>query len=170
MATRTVVYSDLSGDELDDSNHARVQVKHPDNPAVLELDCSIEEADKLTNTTLRLIEFTIFAGDRAPRKALMETKAVDSLFKDFDKALEGARKAEPGRVAAVKKSAAKTGPGIDYSTPENAGKLHRGRITDAEAEWVRDNQDKASYNREQQTGKPIDFSDAAEQKRYGMVS
>lgn len=174
MAIKSLVVSDIGGEELSDDNHARVVVRHPDNPSALELDISTVEASKLTDTTLRLVSMTVYEPNKPPRSIQMETKVLDKLFEgvDFDKVLEGARKADVPKAAPAKRGAAPRAAGdkVDYTAPEHAGKLHRGRITEAEADWVRNNQDKASYNREQQTGKPIDFADAAEQKRYGMGS
>jgi hypothetical protein len=58
--------------------------------------------------------------------------------------------------------------GIDYTSAENAGKLHPGDVADAEAAWVRANRDKASKNRQSQTGKPIDWNDPKERERYAL--
>lgn len=175
MAVQQLVVSDLSGETLSDDSHARVQVKHPDNPNLLELDVSTDEAGRLVNTTLRLVEFTIYEPNKPPRTALVETKTLDSVFKgiDFDKVLEGARKAEQPRATAVRgrgraAAAPKSGERIDYTAPDRYGQVHRGRLTDEEKELVRKNRAQASKNREAQTGKPIDFDDPAEKKRYGL--
>lgn len=174
MAIKQVVLSDLSGTELDDNTHTRVVVRHPDFNQPLELDISTDEAGKLANTTLRLVEFQVFAPNQPPRTALVESKVLDKTFEgvDFDAVLQGARKAVVSTSSAAPRkraaSSTSTAEKVDYTSPEHAGKLHRGRITDAEKDWVKANQDKASYNREQQTGKAIDWSDPAEAKRYGL--
>lgn len=96
MATRQVVLSDISGDELDDATHTTVVVEHPDIPSAVKLDVSADEANKLSDTTLRLVTMTIYAPNVSPRRVQMETKALDKLFSgvNFDKVLEGAPKAE----------------------------------------------------------------------------
>jgi hypothetical protein len=59
---------------------------------------------------------------------------------------------------------------IDYTSPEHAGTLHRGRIMEAEAEWVRNNLDAANGNRTR-AGQPlIDPSDEKEKRRYGFTA
>lgn len=172
MAVKQVILSDLSGDELDESQHVTVHVKHPDNNFAVALDLSVEEASKLVNTTLRLVEFDIFEPGKAPRKAQIESKTLDKLFSgvNFDDVLASAPKAATTASAGRARRAPSTasGPKVDYTSPEYAGQIHRGRVTDAEAEWVRNNKEQASKNREQQTGSPIDFNDPVEQKRYGI--
>lgn len=176
MAERTVIVSDLGGEELPNDQHVKLIVEHPDYQMPLELDSSVEEAEKFQDTALRIVTVTIHAPNVPVRKVRVETKTIDKLFPkvNFDEVLQGARKAElatpvrrtPGRPART--PSAPAGDKIDYTSPENAGKLHRGRITEAEKDWVRANRDMASYNREQQTGKPIDFDDPAEVKRYSL--
>jgi hypothetical protein len=57
---------------------------------------------------------------------------------------------------------------LNYSDPQNAGIAHRGRVTEAEAEWVRNNLDEANANRTR-AGQPlIDPNDEKEKKRYGF--
>lgn len=175
MALKSIVLSDLSGDELDDTTHARVVVKHPDYSQLLELDISTDEAGKLQSSTLRMIELTVYSPNQAPRQVVIETKVLDKLFDnvDLDKVLQGARRAEAPAAPAArgrKSSAPKADKGdkIDYTAPEHFGQLHRGRVTDEEKALVRNNQDQASKNRQAQTGKPIDWTDAKEKARYGL--
>jgi hypothetical protein len=44
--------------------------------------------------------------------------------------------------------------------------LHRGRVTEAEAEWVRENLEKANENRRREGQPAIDPESDADQKRY----
>jgi hypothetical protein len=177
MAVKQVVVSDISGVELDDDDHARVVVQHPDIAGPLELDISTAEAAKLTETTLRLVALTVLEPNKPPRAVQMETKVLDRLFPevDFDRVLEGARRADlaalppsqrPGRSTVT--SSRPTGAKADYTAPDRFGQLHRGRVTEEEARLVRDNRDQASANRQSQGHPPIDFADPAEVKRYGI--
>lgn len=171
MATRQVILSDISGTELTDDTHVKVIVKHPDFNYPLELDLSSDEASKIVESPLRLVTFTIYESNKAPREVTAETKTVDKLFANFDDVLASARRAEvpAQKVRATRGSGSKsTGDKVDYTAPDNFGKLHRGRITDEEKALVRDNRDQASANRQAQTGSPIDWSDAKEQARYGL--
>ena len=178
MAVKQVVVSDISGVELDDDDHARVVVQHPDIAGPLELDISTAEAAKLTETTLRLVALTVLEPNKPPRAVQMETKVLDRLFPDvdFERVLEGARRADlaalppsqrPGRSTAAA-SARPAGAKIDYTAADRFGQLHRGRVTEEEARLVRDDRDQASANRQSQGHGPIDFADPAEIKRYGL--
>ena len=81
-------------------------------------------------------------------------------------------KAHPANVAQAKTAAPRRaragGDRIDYSSPEYAGNPHRGRVTEAEAAYVRDNFD-AVNKRLSAEGKPmLDPSDPKTKKRYGL--
>jgi hypothetical protein len=176
MATKSIVVSDISGEELADDQHVRVLVKHPDNPTVLELDISSAEADLLRNTALRLVEFEIFAPNEPRRTAYIETKTLDRLFKDvdFDAVLGGARKASgqgsrDGRPrGGPVRAPVSRNDRVDYTAGEHYGKLHRGRVTEEEAALVRANKAQASRNRQSQGHAAIDWNDEAEKRRYGL--
>lgn len=106
------------------------------------------------------------------REVTVETKTLDKLFPNFEKALEGARKVETPKAVAGRKprgTAPKSGGDkVNYATPEHCGELHRGRITEEESSLVRADPDRASANRERQTGKAIDWNDPKEKSRYGL--
>jgi Lsr2 len=82
-------------------------------------------------------------------------------------------KAHPANVAQAKSTTTRTRRAgtegrIDYSSPEFAGNPHRGRVTEAEAAYVRDNFDKVN-KRLSAEGKPmLDPSDPKTKKRYGL--
>ncbi len=83
-------------------------------------------------------------------------------------------KAHPANVAAAKTAEApKRGRRaeegkIDYSSPEHAGTPHRGRVTEAEAAYVREHFDVVN-KRLAAEGKPmLDPADEKTKKRYGL--
>jgi hypothetical protein len=82
-------------------------------------------------------------------------------------------KAHPATVAAPKtaeprRRSSAGGDKIDYSSPEYAGNPHRGRVTEAEAAYVREHFDKVN-KRLSAEGKPmLDPSDEKTRKRYGL--
>jgi Lsr2 len=82
-------------------------------------------------------------------------------------------KAHPANVAQARSTTTRTRRAstegkIDYSSPEFAGNPHRGRVTEAEAAYVRDNFD-AVNKRLSAEGKPmLDPSDPKTKKRYGL--
>lgn len=182
MATKTVVLSDLSGVELSDDNHARVIIEeHPHISGPVELDLATDESIRLQTSRLELVHLMIFEPNVGPRRVVLEARALDALFQGVNMAdvLANARKAEHVRKARARKgrgAAAKadgSAPAakpekINYATPEHAGMIHRGRITEEEKALVRDDPERASKNREAQTGLPIDFTDPTEVRRYGL--
>src|SRR3954467_12945091 len=102
MATKQIVLSDISGDELADDQHVRLVIDHPDFPRQeLEIDCSVDEAEKFQNTSLRLVNVQVYAPNVPARTVTVETKILDRLFDktDFNKVLEGARRAESRPIA-----------------------------------------------------------------------
>lgn len=164
--------SDLSGEEVNDETHARLLISHPDFPGkILELDASVEEGEKFQNSTLRLMTVTVLAPNVPPREVTLETKKVDAIFKDFDTVLQGARVSTPARAtsAPAKKAASKSsgGAALDYTSPENYGLIHRGRITEEEAKLVRENMAQANANRER-VGQPKVGDDPKDAARYGL--
>lgn len=171
MAVRQIVVSDLSGAELGEDDHARVTVEHPDYPQPLELDVSVDEALRLQDSTLRLVNFTIFAPNGPPRRAVVETKTLDKLFDgvDISAVFDGARPAPAAAPSASRPtSGAAAAPKVDYGSPEHAGVLHRGRITEREATFVRTNLERANANRAREGQPAIDPDDPRERQRYGL--
>jgi hypothetical protein len=83
-------------------------------------------------------------------------------------------KAHPATVAAPKVAAAtrtaapaKAGR-IDYSSPEYAGSKHRGRVTEAEATYVRDNFDAVNKRLSAEGQDMLDPSDEKTINRYKL--
>jgi hypothetical protein len=185
MGQKTIVYSDISQVDIDEASHARVVVQHPDLPFPVELDVTTEEAEKFQNTALRLVNVTVYVPDQPAREVTIETRTLDKLFDkvDFDKVLEGGRKAEehPGDTAGTtyeqrRRSArqaggqgAGRGDKVNYASLDHCGQLHKGRIAPEEARLVRENPERASQNRYAQTGKDINWDDPTERKRYGLA-
>ena len=177
MALKQVVVSDISGVELTEADHARIVVQHPDLSGAVELDISTAEAAKLADSTLRLVAMTVYEPDRPPRQLSIETKVLDKLFGDvnFDRVLEGARRADIGRIppsqrprATATAAPSSHAENVDYTAPDRFGQLHRGRVTAEEAGLVRDDPERASANRQAQGRPPIDFDDPSERKRYSL--
>ena len=57
---------------------------------------------------------------------------------------------------------------VDYATLEHAGRPHRGRITDAEKDLVRNNLDKINERLRSEGLREIDPSDDTLRERYGL--
>ena len=90
--------------------------------------------------------------------------------------------ASPSRLSRNNPSAATTSPPTARSTTaplarkrrdasltaEHAGVLHRGRVTEREAAFVRANLERANANRAREGQPPIDPADPKERQRYGL--
>lgn len=177
MALRQLVVSDISGKDIPDEKHARVVINgHPSISGSVELDISTDEAGKLQSSSLNLINLTVYAPNERPRQVVIEADAFNTAFGknvDMETVLKSARRSSASSDGAPKQRRARgtgapKGDKVDYTSPEHFGQLHRGRVTEAEQALVRENRDQASRNRQAQTGKPIDFDDPNELKRYGM--
>jgi hypothetical protein len=173
MAVRQIIMSDISGNELDDDTHTRVVIDHPDMTFPIELDISLDEASQLQSSSVRLATIKVFAPNQPPRTVAIESTELAELFDgvDFDKVLAGGRKADkestPTRTRRSS-AAPSSGEKKDYSSPEWAGVEHRGRTTEAEASWVRENLEAANANRAREGQAPIDPQDEKFKKRYGF--
>jgi hypothetical protein len=81
-------------------------------------------------------------------------------------------KAHPANVAQAKSTPTRTrrasGGRTDYSSRENAGMPHRGRVTEAEAAYVRDNLDDVNRRRQEAGHPPLDPKDEKTKNRYGL--
>jgi hypothetical protein len=84
-------------------------------------------------------------------------------------------KAHPANVAQARSAETRTrrsragGDGrIDYSSPENAGMPHRGRVTEAEAAYVREHFDEVQKRRSDRGHPLLDPADPKVKARYGL--
>ncbi len=173
MAVRQVIVSDISGDEITDDQHARVVIT--DHPALrgtpVELDVTTAEADKFQTSKIDLVTMEIYSPDRPKRHVALEANAFASLFSgvDMDSLIENARKVPASSPSASRRprGSGKAGK-IDYTSPEHAGSLHRGRVTEAEAEYVRNNLDAVNARLAANGERVIDPKDPKEKARYGF--
>lgn len=82
-------------------------------------------------------------------------------------------KAHPAQVAQARSTTTRTrtvtgGDRIDYSSPEHAGSKHRGRVTEAEAAYVRDNFDTVNKRLSAEGQDMLDPADPKTIKRYSL--
>lgn len=57
---------------------------------------------------------------------------------------------------------------VDYTTLDHAGEVHRGRVTETEAQLVRDNLERVNMRLANEGRPKIDPSDPVMKKRYGF--
>lgn len=83
-------------------------------------------------------------------------------------------KAHPANIAQAKTAEApkrgrrRTEGKIDYSSPENAGNPHRGRVTEAEAAYVREHFDEVNERLSREGLRTLDRADPKVKERYGL--
>jgi hypothetical protein len=177
MAVKVVHVSDISGKEADEQSLGRLVVhEHPeyaDLPVVLEV--LPEEVESLQGASrfvtvewiapgarkgermvVSLDDFNLLAG-----AGVMESAVQDALIaKHRNRPRSGAASASSGRSGRGK---------VNYATLEHAGEPHRGRITEAEKELVRNNLDQVNRRLREAGLREIDPTDQAMRDRYGLV-
>lgn len=180
MAIKQLTVSDLSGREIPEGQGGRVIVQsHPAIAQPVVLDVGADELDKLQPTKIDIVNLVVYGPDGARWPVAMELKQFTSLFAkdvDVDELLANARPSDepkPAGAAGARKArpaarGASRAESVDYTAPDRFGQIHRGRITYDEALMVRNDPERASLNREAQTGLPIDWDDPKEKKRYGL--
>jgi len=181
MATKTVKVSDLTGAEIRDENRlARLVVEdHPDIPESVTLEVLPEEIeDQLPEVQnyVRVAYFPPTDSDRGPQTFVMSTEEFNNLSTDWDMGTvlqsahqvqleeDGRRRGRRGRRGTGDRR-----PRVDYSSPEHAGEPHRGRITDAEKEYVQENLTEVNVRLERDGLRTIDPNDRDMAERYGLT-
>lgn len=178
MAIRQIVVSDIGGEELKDGKVAKLRVSgHPVlGSRQVELDVGIDEARQFEDSASEFVYLEVDVPGDAPKEVVLDVQAFEKAFgnADVQEVLEHARegtKPEPQtRRRRQRSTASSSAPAQkrDYTDIENIGLEHRGRVTEKEAEMVRENLDRANVNRAREGQAPIDPADAKMKKRYGF--
>jgi hypothetical protein len=156
MADIVKKVSDLSGSEGTPEEMGQLTVinhpKHQGGYIVLDVEPSeVSDLQELGD----LVELDYADPDGKNHHFVVSLEQFNRLAENMDAVLEDAvarkaiRKPEaarrPGRPR--KDGAAPPKRRIDYTTPEFAGLVHRGKVTDAEADYVRANLESVNANR-----------------------
>lgn len=173
MGQKTVRFSDLSGELITrDDALARIVIhEHPElGDSPVEIEGLADEAAAIEKAALRVAVVDLYLpGEDEPRRVAMEAAAFDELATDRPMS-ELLLTARPARSARRAKSAAAAGPrGVNYDTLEHAGEPHKGRITEAERELVRDHLDAINDRLAAQGLRTIDPGDPEHVARYGLT-
>ena len=184
MARVTVRISDLSGNQIqDEQSGARLIVEHPDYQEPIGLDVLTEEVQPhLTEENSRFVVVSLEEPNNPEQtRHVMSIDDFDRLFQSGDSTSvlqEAFETQQQERDTALssrgsgKRAAASGSTGtrerIDYSSPEHAGKPHRGTISEAEKEYVRNNLDEVNRRNREQGHPEIDPNDSRMAARYGF--
>ena len=175
MAVRHVIVSDISGTDVDEDEHARIVVT--DHPSLrgspVELDVSVAEAERFQTSRIDLVTMEIVAPGRPKRHVAIEAAAFAGAVprrrprRRHRAGPQGAR-VQPRRRPSAPGAAGSRAGRIDYTSPEHAGSLHRGRVTEAEAAYVREHLDAVNARLAADGERVIDPADPKEKARYGF--
>jgi hypothetical protein len=179
MAVKVVRVSDLSDRQAEQSEFGKLIIhQHPDFAQRITLDVLPDEIGELPESeTYVEIEF-VQPGDSSGQRATLTVEQFNKLggSKDMRAILQQAleEQRQPGAQEAPaprrgRRGAATSGRSkVNYATLEHAGEPHRGRITDAEKELVRNNLDKVNKRLREAGKREIDPNDPTMKERYGL--
>lgn len=165
-------YSDLSQDLIpDDERVIATVIQHPDLEGPVRLDGTGEELSQERIGKLALdpviVQIQRPGEDEVERYTMTPANfgklAVKGAMKDV---LASATPVLPDKPAA--RANGNNAPAVDYTQPELSGRLHRGKVTDKEAAWVRTNLDAANANRAAAGQPKIDPNNPDDRRRYGF--
>lgn len=169
MGQKTVRFSDLTGEIIpSDDAVARIAIhEHPglgDGP--VEIEVLPDEARAIEKAALRVAVVDLYLpGDDEPHRVTMDVDSFDSLATDqaMSEIIAAARPRRSSRGAGGPRN-----DRIDYASAEHAGKPHKGRITDAEKELVRERFDEINALLAEQGIRTISLADPDHVGRYGL--
>ena len=172
MGQKTVRFSDLSGQLImDDDQLARIVIhEHPElGDGPVEIEALTDEAESVEQAALRVAVIDLYLPDDiVPRRIVLESDAFDKLASQspMDELLGAARPVRRSSKPAV--SGGSRGDRPDYATLEHAGKPHKGKVTDAEKQLVRDHIDEINQRLAGQGLRTISLADPDHVERYDL--
>ncbi len=172
MGQKTVRFSDLSGQLImDDDQLARIVVhEHPElGDGPVEIEALTDEAEAIEQAALRVAVIDLYLPDDiVPRRIVLESDAFDKLASQnpMDELLGAARPVRRSTRPTV--SGGSRGDRPDYATLEHAGKPHKGKVTDAEKQLVRDHIDEINQRLAGQGLRTISLADPEHVERYDL--
>jgi hypothetical protein len=174
MAVKVVHVSDVSGKEADEQALGRLVIhEHPeyaDLPVTLEV--LPEEVENLRGASRFVTVEWIAPGGRKGERLTVSLDDFNLLGRPgaMESAIQDAliakhRSSRPRSTG----TGGRSGRGkVNYATLEHAGEPHRGRITEAEKELVRENLDKVNKRLRDAGLREIDPQDPTMRERYGL--
>jgi hypothetical protein len=172
MGQKTVRFSDLSGQLImEDDSLARIVVQeHPelvDGP--VEIEALADEAKAIEQAALKVVVVDLYLpDDYEPRRITMDADAFDALAseKPISELLVNARPVR--RSSRTPSNGTTRSDRVDYATLQYAGQPHKGKITDAERQLVRDHLDEINDRLAAQGMRTISLADPDHVERYGL--
>lgn len=173
MGQKMVKFSDLSGEFIpEDDALARIVIhEHPElGGGPVEIEVLADEAlgVEQASVAVAIVELHLPGADE-PRRVAMELDAFDKLAKEkpMSELLVSARPAR--RTTKTSVTSTPRGDRSGYGTLDTAGRPHKGKITDAERQLVRDNLDEINRRLTAEGQRTISLTDPEHVERYGLA-
>ena len=136
------------------------------NGTAILLEATLREVAKLPEANIQVAEVEWKApGETETTRFMLPLDFFNVPFgdRDADAVIKGAPPFKPKRSSG-------SGDERDYTSPEFAGLIHRGKVTDAEAEYVRAHLDEVNARRAAQNPPqpPIDPANQKDHERYRL--
>lgn len=161
--------SDISGRMSDEMGRLTV-VSHPRFSGPIQLDVLDDEVKGLEGLG-DTVELEVTTSDGRTRRLIVAVEDFNKLGNMEAVLTEAVARSAPRRTVEARtrsRQAKGRGGKVNYASLENAGTPHRGRITDAEKEIVRNNLDQINKRLRDRGQREIDPSDATMRERYGL--
>jgi hypothetical protein len=170
VGQKMVRFSDLSGEIIpDDDGLARIVIhEHPHlGGTPVEIEVLADEARTVEKAAVRVAVVDLYLpGEDEPRRVAMDVDAFDALA--TDKAMTDLlATARPVRRSS--KSTVSSSDRGSYATLEQAGKPHKGKITEAERRLVREHFDEINERLAAEGLRTISLADAEHVERYSLA-
>jgi hypothetical protein len=171
VGQKTVSFSDLSGEIIaNDDALARIVVhEHPElGDGPVEIEALLDEARAIEKAALRVAVVDLYLPGDLPHRVTMDLGSFDEMATDkpMTELLVAARPARRGSRSAAPAPA--RGDRANYADPAHAGKPHKGKVTDAEKELVRENFDEINARLAREGMRTISLADPEHVERYGL--
>jgi hypothetical protein len=175
VAVKQIRVSDLSGKQADDDQMAKLVIhEHPQYQGPIILDVLPDELGEVPESERYVSIEVIQPGDRSGQKALISLDRFNKLTADMNTIVMDAVAAQASPTASeAKRRPRRSGASgqrgkVNYASLEHAGEPHRGRITQAEKDLVRDNLKQINKRLRQSGLREIDPAEPTMRDRYGL--
>jgi hypothetical protein len=183
LAVKIVHVSDLSGKQAQESDMGKLIVhEHPNYRTPITLEVLPDDIGELPESESYVRVEYIPPGETSGRQITLSVSQFNRLSSSEDmnavlmRAIAEEHQARGTRAPAPRRRGRRpSGDGkparrtkVNYATLEHAGEPHRGRITEAEKQIVREHLDEVNQRLSQQGMRRIDPADPDMQKRYGL--
>jgi hypothetical protein len=168
VGQKVVKFSDLTGKIVADDELVRlVVIQHPDlEDGPVEIEAAPAELEAVQQHVADVVTFEMHTAGQPARTVVMDVDAFNKLATDSPMAV--VLKSAPKSYAKPARAKPTGEPRINYSSLDHAGKPHKGKITDAEKQIVRDHLDAVNERLQRDGLRTISLDDPDHVSRYGL--